>query len=120
MSGLFADSGGKIASPREKRKDSSPVKTQELKAPPSFMNSGENGPIRPPPSRPPPARPTKAVVPAIGYSVADLQAATNSFAQENLIGEGSLGRVYRGEFADGQVIKDLRVIFIHIINETYG
>ena len=32
--------------------------------------------------------------------------ATNNFAQENLIGEGSLGRVYRGEFHDGQVITD--------------
>lgn len=79
------------------------MKTQELKAPPSFKNSGESGPTRPPPSRPPPARSTKAVVPAIAYSVADLQTATNSFAQENLIGVGSLGRVYRGEFPNGQV-----------------
>lgn len=102
--GLFVDSGEKIVSPQEKiRKDASLMKTQELKAPPSFKISGENGPTRPPPSRPPPARSTKAVVPAISYSVADLQAATNSFAQENLIGEGSLGRVYRGEFTDGQV-----------------
>jgi hypothetical protein len=37
------------------------------------------------------------------FSVADLQAATNSFAQENLIGEGSLSRVYRGDFPNGQV-----------------
>ncbi|KAG0585122.1 hypothetical protein KC19_3G260300 [Ceratodon purpureus] len=102
--GLFAESGEKIVSPLEKiREDASPMKTQELKAPPSFKNSGENGPTRPPPNRPPPARSVKAIVPAISYSVADLQTATNSFAQENLIGEGSLGRVYRGEFADGQV-----------------
>jgi hypothetical protein len=111
LSGLFGDSGEKIVSPQEKiRKDASLMKTQELKAPPSFKISGENGPTRPPPSRPPPARSTKAVVPAISYSVADLQAATNSFAQENLIGEGSLGRVYRGEFTDGQVNKDLHVL----------
>lgn len=103
-SGLFADSNDKTVSLREKGKDNSPVKTQELKAPPSFKNFGENGPTRPPPSRPPPARSTKAVVPAIAFSVADLQTATSSFAQENLIGEGSLGRVYRGEFPDGQVI----------------
>ncbi|KAI8001484.1 Protein STRUBBELIG-RECEPTOR FAMILY 8 [Camellia lanceoleosa] len=30
--------------------------------------------------------------------------ATNSFSQENLIGEGSLGRVYRGEFPNGKVV----------------
>jgi len=84
----------------------SPVKTQDLKAPPYFKSFGESGPTRPPPSRPPTARSTKAVVPAIAFSVADLQTATNSFAQENLIGEGSLGRVYRGEFPDGQVITD--------------
>jgi hypothetical protein len=40
---------------------------------------------------------------ATTFSVADLQAATNSFAQENLIGEGSLSRVYRGDFPNGQV-----------------
>lgn len=103
--GLFADSSERIVSPQEKGKDTSPVKTKELKAPPSFKKFGENGPTRPPPSRPPPPRSAKAVakVPAIAFSVADLQTATNSFAQENLIGEGSLGRVYRGEFPDGQI-----------------
>eukprot|EP00246_Nothoceros_aenigmaticus_P009128 TRINITY_DN24456_c0_g1_i1.p1 TRINITY_DN24456_c0_g1~~TRINITY_DN24456_c0_g1_i1.p1 ORF type:complete len:763 (-),score=140.24 TRINITY_DN24456_c0_g1_i1:356-2644(-) len=40
---------------------------------------------------------------ATAYSVADLQAATNSFGQESLIGEGALGRVYRGEFPNGKV-----------------
>ncbi|XP_024361881.1 protein STRUBBELIG-RECEPTOR FAMILY 8 isoform X2 [Physcomitrium patens] len=101
--GVTEASGEKIASPQEMRKNASPMKTQELKAPPSFKSNGENGPSKTPPSRPPPARSAKAIVPAIAYSVADLQAATNSFAQENLIGEGSLGRVYRGEFTDGQV-----------------
>lgn len=110
MADLFAGSGDKIVSPQEKKRNVLPVKIQELKAPPSFKVSGENGPTRPPPSRPPPARSTKAVVPALSFSVADLQTATNSFAQENLIGEGSLGRVYRGEFTDGQVIIDTRVV----------
>ena len=36
--------------------------------------------------------------------MADLQAATDSFSQGNLIGEGSMGRVYRAEFANGQVL----------------
>lgn len=37
------------------------------------------------------------------YSVADLQIATDSFNAENLIGEGTFGRVYRAQLADGQV-----------------
>lgn len=37
------------------------------------------------------------------YTVAELQSATNSFSEENLLGEGSLGSVYRAEFPDGQV-----------------
>ncbi|PKA65843.1 Protein strubbelig-receptor family 6 [Apostasia shenzhenica] len=38
------------------------------------------------------------------YSVADLQMATNSFSVDNLLGEGSLGRVYRAQFNDGKVL----------------
>ncbi|KAL0300853.1 UNVERIFIED_CONTAM: protein STRUBBELIG-RECEPTOR FAMILY 8 [Sesamum radiatum] len=37
-------------------------------------------------------------------SFAALQTATNSFSQENLIGEGSLGRVYRAEFPNGKIM----------------
>lgn len=103
IAGVFNGVGGKT-SPLEHRKESPPLKSEALKAPPSFKMLGEKGQMRPPPSRPPPTRSVKVLVPAEAYSVADLQAATNSFAQENLIGEGSLGRVYRGEFPDGQVI----------------
>ncbi|CAK9144698.1 unnamed protein product [Ilex paraguariensis] len=38
------------------------------------------------------------------YSIADLQMATDSFSVENLIGEGSIGRVYRAQFDDGKVL----------------
>ncbi|KAL0555183.1 hypothetical protein IC582_009122 [Cucumis melo] len=38
------------------------------------------------------------------YALAELQSATNNFSQENLLGEGSLGAVYRAEFPDGQVL----------------
>ncbi|XP_050285072.1 protein STRUBBELIG-RECEPTOR FAMILY 6 [Quercus robur] len=38
------------------------------------------------------------------YSVADLQMATGSFSVENLLGGGSLGRVYRAQFDDGKVL----------------
>lgn len=45
------------------------------------------------------AAPVKATV----YSVADLQMATDSFNMDNLIGEGTLGRVYKAQFSDGKV-----------------
>lgn len=37
------------------------------------------------------------------YTVADLQMATGSFSVENLVGEGSFGRIYRAQFDDGKV-----------------
>ncbi|KAL5698606.1 Protein STRUBBELIG-REPTOR FAMILY 6 [Ranunculus cassubicifolius] len=45
-----------------------------------------------------------APITATAYSVADLQMATGSFSVENLIGEGSVGRVYRAQFDDGKVL----------------
>lgn len=45
----------------------------------------------------------KSPITATTYSIADLQMATNSFSQENLIGEGALGRVYKAEFPDGKI-----------------
>ncbi|XP_054781215.1 protein STRUBBELIG-RECEPTOR FAMILY 7-like [Prosopis cineraria] len=38
------------------------------------------------------------------YSIADLQIATGSFSVDNLLGEGSFGRVYRAQFDDGEVL----------------
>ncbi|XVE51767.1 hypothetical protein DITRI_Ditri02bG0067300 [Diplodiscus trichospermus] len=50
----------------------------------------------------------KKAVPAptnvTSYSIADLQMATSSFSVENLLGEGSFGRVYRAQFDDGKVL----------------
>ena len=37
------------------------------------------------------------------YSVADLQMATDSFSFDNLVGEGTFGRVYRAQFNGGKV-----------------
>lgn len=45
----------------------------------------------------------KSPITATSYAVAALQMVTKSFSQESLIGEGSLGRVYKGEFPDGKV-----------------
>lgn len=38
---------------------------------------------------------------AVSYNLADLQASTGNFSQ--LVGEGSIGRVYRAKYADGKV-----------------
>ncbi|KAF8414136.1 hypothetical protein HHK36_002135 [Tetracentron sinense] len=46
----------------------------------------------------------KTPITATSYTVASLQTATNSFSQECLIGEGSLGRVYRAEFPNGKIL----------------
>lgn len=37
------------------------------------------------------------------YTVAEIQLVTNSFSEDNLLGEGSLGPVYRAEFSDNKV-----------------
>ncbi|XP_062229326.1 protein STRUBBELIG-RECEPTOR FAMILY 8-like [Phragmites australis] len=50
------------------------------------------------------AKKTKVPVTATSYTVAALQVATNSFCQDSLLGEGSLGRVYKADFPDGKVL----------------
>lgn len=51
----------------------------------------------------PPKKVNTAKINARQYSIADLQMATDSFSVDNLIGEGSFGRVYRAQFDDGKV-----------------
>lgn len=45
------------------------------------------------------------------YSLADLQTATGNFAMGRLIGEGTIGRVYRAKCADGKVFS-LAYVFL--------
>ncbi|CAA3006778.1 STRUBBELIG-RECEPTOR FAMILY 6 [Olea europaea subsp. europaea] len=52
----------------------------------------------------PPKKINTVPINAKSYSVADLQIATDSFSIENLIGEGSIGRVYRAQCDDGKVL----------------
>jgi len=37
------------------------------------------------------------------YTVAELESATNCFTEANILGEGSLGPVYRAKFPDDKV-----------------
>jgi len=45
------------------------------------------------------------------YTVADLQVATGSFSPDSLIGEGSLGRVYKAKFGDQKVMAVKKINF---------
>lgn len=58
--------------------------------------------------------PIKAIV----YSVADLQMATDSFSMDNLVGEGTFGRVYRAEFNDGKVCYILILLLVLYVSES--
>ncbi|PKA47081.1 Protein strubbelig-receptor family 7 [Apostasia shenzhenica] len=49
-------------------------------------------------------KPSISPIKATTFLVADLQIATSSFSADNLIGEGSIGRVYRAKFNDGTVL----------------
>lgn len=50
-----------------------------------------------------PAERVEAADSVARYDIASLQLFTNSFSQENLIGEGMLGSVYKGELPKGKV-----------------
>ncbi|KAM3701396.1 hypothetical protein ACJW30_05G168400 [Castanea mollissima] len=71
----------------------------DLKPPPAEKSSvdrmqGKNGSVKR----------VRSPITATSYTVASLQTATNSFSQEFLIGEGSLGRVYKAEFTNGKIM----------------
>ncbi|XP_057433411.1 protein STRUBBELIG-RECEPTOR FAMILY 8 [Lotus japonicus] len=46
----------------------------------------------------------KSPITSTSYTIASLQSATNSFSQEFIIGEGSLGRVYKADFPNGKTM----------------
>ncbi|MCO5564753.1 hypothetical protein L7F22_018421 [Adiantum nelumboides] len=89
-----------------------------VKAPPKPYNIPEMTALKPPPvpfeilkpeknkklTKEVPAIGGKNVVPTHAYTIADLQLATQSFTEENLIGDGTLGKVYKGLLRNGQVV----------------
>ncbi|XP_031103129.1 protein STRUBBELIG-RECEPTOR FAMILY 2-like [Ipomoea triloba] len=54
---------------------------------------------------------SKVPICAKHYTIAELESATGGFSQENLIGNGSLGSIYRAQFPDGQMC---------IVKQVYG
>ena len=82
---------------QEQRVKSAAVIT-DLKPPPAENVVGERVPVKSGSSKQ-----MKSPITSTAYTVASLQSATNSFSQEFIIGEGSLGRVYKAEFPNGKV-----------------
>ncbi|KMT04105.1 hypothetical protein BVRB_8g185560 [Beta vulgaris subsp. vulgaris] len=100
MSGRGVSNGSdKVNVEIQEQRITSAAAVVDLKPPPTEsllvekMN-GKNGSLRR----------VKSPITATSYTVASLQTATNSFSQENIVGEGSLGRVYRAEFSNGKVL----------------
>lgn len=86
---------------------------KELPEQKTMSSPTDGASLKPPPLAPAPEKPSgkkpsnkraKSPIAASAYSVADLQVATNSFSQENLVGEGALGRVYKAELPDGKLL----------------
>lgn len=50
------------------------------------------------------AKRTTSTRSAMEFELSDLQSATANFSPGNLLGEGSIGRVYRAKYSDGRVI----------------
>ncbi|OVA10369.1 Protein kinase domain [Macleaya cordata] len=65
-------------------------------------------------------KPNTAPISSTIYSIADLQMATASFSIENLIGEGSIGRVYRAQFDDGKVLAVKKIDSSALPNQSSG
>ncbi|KAG0479634.1 hypothetical protein HPP92_010492 [Vanilla planifolia] len=89
----------RIKEPLSSNGQSSTVEQSLVKRPPSEKMiidkiSGNAGSARRP----------RVPITAAYYSVASLQAATNSFSPEFLIGEGFLGRVYKAEISNGKIL----------------
>ncbi|KAK8919020.1 Protein STRUBBELIG-RECEPTOR FAMILY 6 [Platanthera zijinensis] len=65
-----------------------------------------------------PLKVKSAPIKATIYSVADLQVATDSFNADNIIGEGSLGRVYRAQFPGGKVLAVKKISLFSLPNQS--
>ncbi|XP_075493351.1 protein STRUBBELIG-RECEPTOR FAMILY 6-like [Primulina tabacum] len=74
-----------------------------LKPPPVDLHKTEEDIVSLKPISPPKKVPTVPLN-AKPYSIADLQVVTNSFSVENLLGEGTVGRVYRAQSNDGKAL----------------
>lgn len=89
-----------------------------VKAPPKTYKSSEFTALKPPPvpleslklAKSKGSTPkvhtagVKISIAAQAYTIAELQLATQSFAEENLIGDGTLGKVYKAQMPNGEFV----------------
>ncbi|XP_008781708.1 protein STRUBBELIG-RECEPTOR FAMILY 5-like [Phoenix dactylifera] len=52
------------------------------------------------------------------YSIVDLQAATGSFSASRLLGQGTIGSVYKAKYADGKVLAVKKIDLINLSGGT--
>ncbi|KAG8365382.1 hypothetical protein BUALT_Bualt18G0098900 [Buddleja alternifolia] len=97
--GSLPVSSNKVDMEMQEQRAKSTATVSDLRPPPA-----ENLPVERLQSKNGSLRRAKLPITANSYTVASLQTATNSFSQENLVGEGSLGRVYRAEFPNGKTM----------------
>ncbi|XP_028763003.1 protein STRUBBELIG-RECEPTOR FAMILY 8-like [Neltuma alba] len=88
-----------VTPPMQEQRVKSAAVITDLKPPPAEKVIAERVP-----SKNGSAKRIKSPITATSYTIATLQSATNSFSQEFIIGEGSLGRVYRAEFPNGKIM----------------
>ncbi|XP_057795022.1 protein STRUBBELIG-RECEPTOR FAMILY 8 [Salvia miltiorrhiza] len=92
-------SGHKVNMEMQEQRSKPTTTVSDLKLPPA-----ENVPVERLQGKNGSLKRVKSPITATSYTIAALQTATNSFGQENLVGEGSLGRVYRAEFPNGKIM----------------
>ncbi|RLN40121.1 hypothetical protein C2845_PM01G17400 [Panicum miliaceum] len=79
--------------------------------PPSKIELHESFDENDPTNKPATKKVNLSSIRATAYTVADLQEATESFSADNLVGEGSFGRVYRAKLSDQKVLAVKKINF---------
>nr|GFB53160.1 protein STRUBBELIG-receptor family 8 [Tanacetum cinerariifolium] len=90
-------SGEKVNAEKQEQRVIPTASIVDLKLPPienSTFERGKSGSTKR----------VKSPITTSSYTVATLQTATNSFSQDNIIGEGSLGRVYKADFPNAKIM----------------
>nr|GEX79469.1 protein STRUBBELIG-receptor family 8 [Tanacetum cinerariifolium] len=90
-------SGEKVNAKMQEQRVIPTASIVDLKLPPTENSTFERG-------KSGSTKRVKSPITTSSYTVATLQTATNSFSQDNIIGEGSLGRVYRAVFPNAKIM----------------
>ncbi|CAL4939822.1 unnamed protein product [Urochloa decumbens] len=102
-----------------------PIRSLSLSPPGKELKKNDSMNLKPPPkidlqksfdendptNKPVAKKVNPSSIRATAYTVADLQVATESFSADNLVGEGSFGRVYRARLSDQKVLAVKKINF---------